>query len=199
MAAFEALLSVLERAAMLVARVLTGCIVLVLGAQVFCRFFLNQSLIWSEEVATWCMIWVVFLGSAALMRRWEHVHVPMFVNLLPRNVRLPVLLLGRIAALVCVVLLTFYGILVFDARFHLVSQTTGLSTRWIKLSLPLGMGLMSLFIVSLLVRDVRNLLSGEAVPLEESGILDAMGERVTAPPSSSTAEDSPSAHPSDRR
>lgn len=195
----ETWLFVLERAAMLVARVLTGCIVLVLGAQVFCRFILNQSLIWSEEVATWCMIWVVFMGSAALMRRWEHVHVPMFVNLLPRNVRMPIILLGRIAALVCVVVLTVYGTLVFEGRFHLVSQTTGLSTRWIKLSLPLGMGLMSLFLVSLVIRDLQNWLLGRIEPDEGSGVLDITGVRLAERPGASDVEGAPPSHPSDRR
>ena len=158
----ERLLSLLERAALLVARALTACIVVVLALQVFFRFVLNQSLIWSEEVATWCMIWVVFMGSAHLMRRWEHVHIPIFVNLLPQRLRLPILLAGRIAALACVVVLTIYGIYVFEGRFHIVSQTTGISTRWIKLSLPLGMALMSLFAASLVVRDVRAWLAGKA-------------------------------------
>jgi TRAP-type C4-dicarboxylate transport system permease small subunit len=169
-AAFETLLSLLERGAMLVARLLAVVIVVVLGAQVFCRFVLNQSLIWSEEVATWSMIWVVFMGSAALMRRWEHVHVPMFVNLLPRRLRLPILLLGRIAALVCVGMLAVYGLQVFEGRFHFVSQTTGLSTRWIKLSLPIGMALMTLFAASLVIRDLRAWLSGELPPPLEPGV-----------------------------
>ena len=162
----ERVLALLERATLLAARLLTGAIVVVLALQVFFRFVLNQSLIWSEEVATWCMIWVVFLGSAALMRRWEHVHIPIFVKLLPRRLQPPITLLGRVAVLACVVLLTVYGLRVFEGRFHIVSQSTGISTRWIKLSLPIGMGLMSLFAGSLVIRDVRAWLTGKPVDLD---------------------------------
>ena len=47
----------------------------------------QPSLIWSEEVSAWCMVWVVFLGAVSLMRRDGLVSIPIFVTLLPPTPR----------------------------------------------------------------------------------------------------------------
>ena len=79
----DRILAFLEALSMLIAKILVVAILTVLAAQVVFRFVLNRSLIWSEEVAAWCMVWVVYLGAAALTRRSEHVSIPFFLTLLP--------------------------------------------------------------------------------------------------------------------
>lgn len=169
----------LERGTCAFACALLIAIILVLAAQIVCRFILNQSLIWSEEVATWCMVWVVYLGSAVLMRQGEHVAIPIFVRLLPLRWRIPAILFGRAATLVCVFFVTWYGVALIAGGFHLTSQTTGINTRWIKLCIPIGMGIMSLFALGLLLQDLQKLRKRDLEGFERYGRLPGETEHPT--------------------
>lgn len=50
---------------------------------VFYRYILQNSLSWSDEVALLAASWTTFLFSSALVRKFEHVRVTLFLSLLP--------------------------------------------------------------------------------------------------------------------
>lgn len=52
-------------------------------AQFFTRYVLNDSLAWTEEIAIYCLIAVVFLGSAMCTRVSRHIHVDFLYRYLP--------------------------------------------------------------------------------------------------------------------
>ena len=54
---------------------------------VFCRYALNHSLVWSDEVVRYLFVWFTLLGAAIALRDREHIRVEYFVELLPRPVR----------------------------------------------------------------------------------------------------------------
>lgn len=51
--------------------VMCGCVFL----QFFTRYVLNNSFAWTEEIAIYCLVAVVFLGSAMCVRMSRHIHV----------------------------------------------------------------------------------------------------------------------------
>src|SRR3989454_3233313 len=93
----DRLLEVLDALARWVAMALATIIIAILFVQIFYRYVLNTSIVWSEEVATWCLVWLVFVGSAAIMRRWEHVHIPMLIRRLPLGARPGVIIFVKLA------------------------------------------------------------------------------------------------------
>ena len=155
-------LAFLETLSMLIAKILVVAILVVLAAQVVFRFVLNQSLIWSEEVAAWCMVWVVYLGAAALMRRSEHVSIPFFVSLLPERLRRVGMLCGSFATCLGVLFVTWFGVQIVLGTFHIVSQSTGINSRWVKLCIPVSGAVMSLFALRRLVEELRATITGAA-------------------------------------
>jgi TRAP-type C4-dicarboxylate transport system permease small subunit len=48
-----------------------GCVFL----QFFTRYVLNNSFAWTEEIAIFCLVAIVFLGSAMCVRTSRHIHV----------------------------------------------------------------------------------------------------------------------------
>ncbi|HTU02099.1 MAG TPA: TRAP transporter small permease subunit, partial [Candidatus Sulfotelmatobacter sp.] len=44
-------------------------LLLVVGLQIFARYALNHSLFWSEELARYLFIYLVFLGAAMVLRQ----------------------------------------------------------------------------------------------------------------------------------
>jgi TRAP-type C4-dicarboxylate transport system permease small subunit len=56
-----------------------GCVFL----QFFTRYVLNNSFAWTEEIAIFCLVAVVFLGSAMCVRLSRHIHVDFLYRYLP--------------------------------------------------------------------------------------------------------------------
>ncbi len=60
--------------------------------QFFTRYIMNDSLAWTEEIARYGLMWVVFIGGAMVTRRNTHIAVELLSNVmkpgLPRQVLL---------------------------------------------------------------------------------------------------------------
>lgn len=154
----ERLVDGIEVVAKAAALGLTVLVLLVMLAQVFFRYVLNSSLQWSEELAVWGMVWMVFVGSVLLVRRWEHISITTLVRNLPPTVRPFLVIFNKAAALVFLVIVGYYGIEVFGGSFHAKSPSIGLSTRWIKLAIPTGAVLMAVVAVYAISDDIRRLM-----------------------------------------
>lgn len=161
MAILDRALGALDALARGVAVGLATGIILILCAQIFFRYALNSSILWSEEVATWCLVWLVFIGAAVIMRRWEHVQIPMFIQWLPLGMRPGLIVLAKLATGVAVALVAYYGLQWVLGPVHIRSQTSGISTRWTKLAVPVGAGLMTLFAFRAALEDIRHWRRGD--------------------------------------
>jgi TRAP-type C4-dicarboxylate transport system permease small subunit len=58
---------------------MVGCVI----AQFFTRYVLNDSLAWTEEIAIYCLVVVVFLGSVMCVRQSRHIQVDFLYRYLP--------------------------------------------------------------------------------------------------------------------
>ncbi len=54
--------------------------------QFFTRYVLNDSLAWTEEIATYCLVAIVFIGVAMCVRLGRHIHVDFLFRYLPAGV-----------------------------------------------------------------------------------------------------------------
>lgn len=54
--------------------------------QFFSRYVMNDSYAWTEELAVYCLIGVVFLGSAMCVRACRHIQVDFLYRYLPKPV-----------------------------------------------------------------------------------------------------------------
>ena len=71
--------------------------------QFFTRYVLNDSAAWTEEIARYLLIAMVFVGVSAVVRTGRHIHVDFLYRLLPRKA-------GRVLATVIdVVRVAFFG------------------------------------------------------------------------------------------
>src|SRR6187455_1958918 len=76
---------------------------LVIFYQFFTRYVLNDSASWTEEIARYLLICMVFVGVAAAVRTSRHIHVDFLYRLVPRTA-------GRVmATLVDVVKILFFA------------------------------------------------------------------------------------------
>jgi TRAP-type C4-dicarboxylate transport system permease small subunit len=109
-------------------------LVLILGVvlgSVFCRYVLNQSLTWSDEVVRYLFVWFVLIGSAAVLRDRMHIRVEFFVDLLPANARrlLEMSMLVLIIAFNAV--LTLFGLLWVLQTQGTFTPALGMPLNWV--------------------------------------------------------------------
>lgn len=79
----------------------------VVALQVFCRYILNHSLFWSEELARYILVWLTFLGSSAAYRRRVHPGIDILTSRLSAGVR------RWAAAAVHLISIAFFGVMVW--------------------------------------------------------------------------------------
>ena len=99
--------------------VMCGCVFL----QFFTRYVLNNSFAWTEEIAIYCLVAIVFLGSAMCVRTSRHIHVDFLYRYLSPDV-------GRVLSLgIDVVRIALFGYLTllvwrYSAIIHDERMTT---------------------------------------------------------------------------
>ena len=120
---------------------------LIVGLQVFSRYVLNHSLFWSEELARYLFIYLVFLSGAMALRQDRHIQVTVFVDLLPAALKRAIIVLGEL------LMLGFAGVVLVEgvrlAAMVWTVPTAAMEIPWslVYLGLILGMALMVLALV----------------------------------------------------
>ena len=79
-------------------------------AQFFTRYVLNDSFGWTEEIAIFCLVAVVFLGSSMCVRLSRHIHVDFLYRYLSPG---PARVLATFVDLVRIVLFAYLSVLVW--------------------------------------------------------------------------------------
>ncbi len=125
---------------------------------VFLRYFMNTGLYWSEEVATGCFVWAVFLGASAGYKRKMHVGINMITNALKPTLRAIVIFL------VDIILLFINGYIFIIALEYLKissrkpTPVLGISSAFISSAILVSFFLMSLYTIGFLITDGKKIL-----------------------------------------
>ena len=85
---------------------------IIVAVQVFCRYVLNHSLFWSEELARYLLVWLTFLGASVAYYRNVHPGIDVIYARMPNSIQ-------KITAItVHLVSMTLFGIMIiFGAKF----------------------------------------------------------------------------------
>lgn len=127
-----------NRAAMMVA---LGLIAIILFANVMLRFLTDESIVWSEEVARYLMIWLTFLGIGPVFRVGGHIAVDSLHAVLPEKVAVAlrtgiVLLIAGFA-----VALVRLGWTLVERTWIQTTPVTEIPFSFVSAAVPVGFGL----------------------------------------------------------
>lgn len=109
----------------------------VVFAQVVFRFF-HASILWSEEVSIYSLVWCVFLGAALCCRKGTLVGLEAVKMLLPKPARKFVAVLACLCSVVFLLTIAYVGV---NTSIKVWSQTTpilGVPVGLIYFAIPLG-------------------------------------------------------------
>lgn len=121
---------------------------LIICIQVFYRFALNDSIVWSEEVVRYALLWGVMIGSGVAADRGAHVALDPLRGLLkdPRHYRIVSWLAGICVLIFCAIV-GYYSWIYLTRLWNMTSPAAQIPMRYVFLSVPVGMGLTSFFVI----------------------------------------------------
>lgn len=125
-------------------------------AQVIFRYVLAAPLPWSEELARYCFVWIVFLGGAIGLSRGIHLGVDIFVNMLPAPMRRGIDALTSVLIAGFAATVVYASIPVLNMNVFQRSPALGLQMTWIYVAIPISMGLIFLICAERIVRYLRS-------------------------------------------
>jgi len=149
------------------------CMLLIMGfAQVVFRFVLEMPLAWAEELMTFLMIWVAYLGASAATNERKHIIVSMFVDLLPKRLRLGFTVFSQILWLACSIAMAYLG---WHITLNYINRGAvtlgGKYPFWCaSIAIPICMSLMAIRVVVLIIQTLRgesDVISQEEIIREE--------------------------------
>lgn len=161
--------------ALLVALMVT--LLTVMTAQVIMRYGFNSSLLWSEELCRYLLIWSSFLAMIFAYERGEIAALSILANALPRVPALVLAILGCMLSVAMCVALAYYGYIYAQlagsqpvpALSFILEDLFGAAAPeaphvfWIYVALPLGMSLLGLRIVADIVQYLRAWANGQSL------------------------------------
>lgn len=129
--------------------------VAILVVQVVLRYVFNSSLVWSDEIIRFGLVWNVMLGAALVSLREGHIRVDIFENLLPSRARRVTQLLIHLVSLAFLLLLLFFGWKFAVRGAAQSAPVTDLSMAYAYSAIAVGAALMAFFTVATIVRRLH--------------------------------------------
>lgn len=129
---------------------------------VITRKLFNYIIIWSEEVATSCFVYSVFIG-AAYARKHQHVGVDLLVERLPAGARRAVHLITSALLVVINGYITMLSVQFIQSSWIKRMPITKLPSSVVNTALVIGFGLMTIYSLVIFIKDLKsgNKLDGE--------------------------------------
>ena len=128
---------------------------------VFLRYFMNTGIYWSEEVATMCFVWCIFVGSASAYKNGAHLGVDLLVRKLPKVPRAIVKILVDILLILINGYILYLSIKFVSTSYQKPTAVLAISSAWVSSSLIVGFGLTTIYAIRDMVVDVIKTVKGE--------------------------------------
>lgn len=143
------------------ARLTVGVLLLAATALVFVnvvlRYVFNYALSWGDEVITYSLLWLVFLGSGVAARQAGHISMEALLTLLSRRAQQLNAVLVNVACAALSAIVGFFGwrLAMAVRTLDQVGAASGVPMFWVYLAIPAGCVLMMLGFWEVALRRLR--------------------------------------------
>lgn len=151
--------SLVERLEQIQAWITFGLVSLLMvsvSVQVFVRYVLQKPLfLWSEELARFTMIWMVFLGIGVGVKNGAHFAMDILPGLLGRRLGTAVRVFADLSMALILILLVLAGLRFSYFGLFQYSPNLEILMVWVFISLPIGGLLALIYLVERVQRTLR--------------------------------------------
>lgn len=122
--------------------IMLGIMSILIIAQVFTRFVINYPLHWSEELARYLMLYVVFFGSSLALRNHSLIAIEFLAESISKNKRKVLKIIIILISIVFFIILLYQGIDMLGRVQVQKSAGLGISMAIPYAGIPIGAALM---------------------------------------------------------
>jgi len=123
----------------------------VVMTEVILRYTLGETLVVTEELSRYLMVWIAFLGSVLLMRERGHIAAQGLGGWFGPLGRRVLAVVADLLSVVFLLTLTWAGLQTLPGQLDQHLTTINIPIFWFYLAIPVGSGLMVLVIVAQLL------------------------------------------------
>lgn len=125
--------------------------------QVFFRYVLNNSLSWSEELARYLFIWMIYIGISYGVKMDKHICVDAVYSFMPKGVKKWYAIVAYILFLVFAIAVVYFGILVVGMQISSgqVSPAMGIPMQYIYAAPVVGMVLTAIRLIQKVIEALK--------------------------------------------
>ncbi len=162
------------------------CVVLLSGMtlltflQVVMRYVFSNSLSWSEELARFTFIWMVYLGISYACKHMKHIRIEASLALFPRKWRGVVVILGDVILLCFAAFVAYKGMDI--VKFQHISKSAALKIpmSFIYAAPVVGFSLVYILILRNAVKKFRAELIGHIAEFIDPGLVHERNRPIPA-------------------
>ena len=145
MTLFRTVLTHLNRGIEWVLILLSGLLVLIIFCQVVARYGFSAGVGWSEELARYVFIWMIFLGGSVAVYHKANLFIESLVNMLPDVWRRAAQILSACLTLLLLAFVIYYGVTIMPIVQFQTSAGLQVSMMVPYAAIPLGGFLMAVY------------------------------------------------------
>lgn len=134
---------------------------IIIAVQVFFRYVLLNSISWSEEIARYLFIYMVYFGIAYAVRTNRHIRVEVVLNLLPQTGKKIMTISADVLFLIFATVVTFKSgeVVRTISRLGQIAGITGIPMAIIYCGVPVGYGMVVLRLIQNLIHKISHFSS----------------------------------------
>lgn len=139
--------------------IFSSVMVAVIFLQVVMRQF-DNSLSWSEELARYCFIWLVYIGISYGVKKQRHIKVDVILLLLKDKGRLAITIIANLFFIAFAIFVIRYGYDIANQllNFGQKSPANQIPMGLVYMATPVGMGLTLIRLIQNLIKLIKALL-----------------------------------------
>ena len=131
--------------------------------QVVARRAFNSSLSWSEELARYIFIWLIYIGISYGCKLRKHIKIDAALYLFPKKIRPYVIILGDILffAFAIYIIYTGFNYSISQIQYGMRSPALKIPLQYIYISTVVGFGLAAIRQVQTIIYRIKCIKNGE--------------------------------------
>ncbi|MFZ4451497.1 TRAP transporter small permease [Salibacterium aidingense] len=148
--------------------VFSSIMVVVIAMQVFMRYVMGDSLSWSEELARYCFIWLVYIGISYGVKKQRHIKVDAMLIFFKQRGKIAMNMLANLIFMIFAIVIIYYGQDIALRIWELGQQSPALHLPMgvVYLATPAGMGLTVIRLIQQLLKQGKALFGKDSFEVE---------------------------------
>ena len=114
---------------------------------IFCRYVLKSSIIWTEEVARFSLVWLVLMAAGGAYYHGDHMVIDFVVRRFPDKLQKMVSWFRFVLAIFILSLMIYLGFVNAVKIWHMRTMALGIPKTIPLMSVPVGLGILLMITV----------------------------------------------------